>query len=64
MSWRGWHQREVQIAYAIGKAEPLSINVETSGTGIDDDKIAYDYQQVFDLRPRAIIHQLVAEAYL
>ena len=50
---------EVQIAYAIGKAEPLSINVETFGTGvIDDDKIAAAISKVFDLRPRAIIHQL------
>jgi len=50
---------EVQIAYAIGKAEPLSVNVETFGTGvIDDDKIAAAISKVFDLRPRAIIHQL------
>ncbi len=45
--------------YAIGKAEPLSVNVETFGTGvIDDDKIAAAINKVFDLRPRAIIHQL------
>lgn len=50
---------EVQIAYAIGKAEPLSVNVETFGTGvIEDDKIAAAISKVFDLRPRAIIHQL------
>ena len=50
---------EVQIAYAIGKAEPLSVNVETFGTGVvDDDKIAAAISKVFDLRPRAIIHQL------
>ena len=50
---------EVQIAYAIGKAEPLSVNVETFGTGtVDDEKIAEAISKVFDLRPRAIIHEL------
>jgi S-adenosylmethionine synthetase len=50
---------EVQIAYAIGKAKPLSVNVETFGTGVlEDDKIAAAITRVFDLRPRAIIHQL------
>lgn len=50
---------EVQIAYAIGETNPLSINVETFGTGvIEDDKIAEAIDKVFDLRPRAIIHDL------
>lgn len=50
---------EVQLAYAIGVAEPLSVNVETFGTGtVDDDKIAEAITKVFDLRPRAIIHEL------
>ena len=50
---------EVQIAYAIGEPRPLSINVETFGTGvIEDDKIADAINKVFDLRPRAIIHDL------
>ena len=50
---------EVQFAYAIGIARPLSINVETFGTGVvDDEKIAAAISQVFDLRPRAIIHDL------
>jgi S-adenosylmethionine synthetase len=50
---------EVQLAYAIGVARPLSINVETFGTGVvDDEKIAEAISQVFDLRPRAIIHDL------
>jgi S-adenosylmethionine synthetase len=50
---------EVQLAYAIGVARPLSINVETFGTGVvDDDKIAEAISKVFDLRPRAIIHDL------
>lgn len=50
---------EVQLAYAIGVPEPLSINVETFGTGtVDDEKIAEAISQVFDLRPRAIIRDL------
>ena len=50
---------EVQLAYAIGVAQPLSINVETFGTGtIEDDKIAEAIGKVFDLRPRAIIRDL------
>ena len=50
---------EVQVSYAIGVSHPLSINVETFGTGaVDDEKIAQAITQVFDLRPRAIIHDL------
>jgi len=50
---------EVQISYAIGRADPLSVNVETFDTGIvEDEKIAHAITQVFDLRPRAIIHDL------
>jgi len=50
---------EVQLAYAIGVAEPLSVNVETFGTGtVDDEQIAEAITKVFDLRPRAIIHEL------
>ena len=50
---------EIQVAYAIGVARPLSINVETFGTGkIDDDKIADLVSQTFDLRPGAIIRDL------
>jgi S-adenosylmethionine synthetase len=50
---------EVQLAYAIGVAEPLSINVETFGTGtITDDQIAAVIEQTFDLRPGAIIRDL------
>ncbi len=50
---------EVQIAYAIGMAEPVSVSVETFGTS----KISYEktidiINQVFDLRPAAIIEQL------
>src|SRR5512137_265817 len=50
---------EIQLAYAIGVAHPLSINVETFGTGtVDDEKIAKAISQVFDLRPGAIIRDL------
>ena len=50
---------EVQVAYAIGVARPVSLMVETFGTGrIDDARIAELVQQHFDLRPRAIIASL------
>jgi S-adenosylmethionine synthetase len=50
---------EIQVAYAIGVAHPLSINVETFGTGkIDDEKIAKIVSDVFDLRPGAILRDL------
>jgi len=50
---------EIQIAYAIGVARPLSINVETFGTGvIPDEKIAALISRHFDLRPGAIIRDL------
>ena len=50
---------EIQVAYAIGVAHPLSINVETFGTGaIEDDEIALLVKNHFDLRPGAIIRDL------
>ena len=50
---------EVQVAYAIGVAHPLSVNVETFGTAkIADDKIAALINESFDLRPGAIIRDL------
>lgn len=50
---------EIQVAYAIGVAHPLSINVETFGTGlIADEKIAELILANFDLRPGAIIRDL------
>ena len=50
---------EIQLAYAIGVARPLSINVETFGTGkIADEKIAQIINENFDLRPGAIIRDL------
>ncbi len=50
---------EIQVAYAIGVAHPLSVNVETFGTGcIPDERIAELVLQHFDLRPGAIIRDL------
>jgi len=50
---------EVQVAYAIGVAHPLSVNVETFGTAkIADEKIAALVTEFFDLRPGAIIRDL------
>ncbi|MGD0488034.1 MAG: methionine adenosyltransferase [Syntrophorhabdales bacterium] len=50
---------EVQLAYAIGVARPVSVNVDTQGTAkISPDKIAQIITEVFDLRPRKIIEKL------
>ncbi|MBT3314046.1 MAG: methionine adenosyltransferase [Anaerolineae bacterium] len=50
---------EIQVAYAIGVAHPLSVNVETFGTGvISDEHIAELVSEHFDLRPGAIIRDL------
>jgi S-adenosylmethionine synthetase len=50
---------EVQIAYAIGRAEPVSLMIDTSRTSkIPPDQIAKIIGEVFDLRPRAIIKYL------
>ena len=50
---------EVQVAYAIGVAEPVSIMVHTFGTGVVPDQALEDaVREVFDLRPRAIIDAL------
>jgi S-adenosylmethionine synthetase len=50
---------EIQVAYAIGVAHPLSVNVETFGTGaIPDERIAALILEHFDLRPGAIIRDL------
>ena len=50
---------EVQVAYAIGVAHPLSVNVETFGTArVADEKIATLINEFFDLRPGAIIRDL------
>src|SRR5207248_11373754 len=50
---------EVQVAYAIGKAEPVGLFIETFGTETaDPDRIAEAISQTFDLRPAAIIRDL------
>jgi len=50
---------EVQVAYAIGVAHPVSIMVETFGTNVvDEDRIAQAVREVFDLRPAAIARDL------
>ena len=50
---------QIQVAYAIGVAEPVSLNVNTFGTGnISEDKIAKLLREHFDFRPAAIIRDL------
>jgi S-adenosylmethionine synthetase len=50
---------EVQVAYAIGVAQPMGVYVHTFGTGkIEDEKLAAYVMEKFDMRPRAIIEQL------
>ncbi|HEY8092930.1 MAG TPA: methionine adenosyltransferase, partial [Acidimicrobiales bacterium] len=50
---------EVQVAYAIGVAQPVSILVETFGTStVEPDRIEQAVREVFDLRPAAIINEL------
>jgi S-adenosylmethionine synthetase len=50
---------EVQVAYAIGKAEPVGLFIDTFGTGVLDDlKLQDAVNEVFDLRPAAIIRDL------
>ena len=50
---------QIQLAYAIGVAQPVSILVETFGTGVvSDDALSKAVEQVFDFRPAAIIREL------
>jgi len=50
---------EIQLAYAIGVAKPVSIEIETFGTGkVDEETLVRIVQKVFDLRPGAIIRDL------
>jgi S-adenosylmethionine synthetase len=52
---------EIQVAYAIGVARPLSINVDTYGTGVKEDnelQAILESGSVFDFRPSAIIREL------
>jgi S-adenosylmethionine synthetase len=49
----------VQVAYAIGKAHPVGVFVQTFGTGVlPDERIQEAVLEVFDLRPAAIIRDL------
>lgn len=53
------HEVEVQIAYAIGRAAPLAVNIDTYGTGVvSDDLLRRAALNVFDFRPGAIIDRL------
>ena len=53
------HRCQVQLAYAIGVAEPVSVNVTTFGTGtVSDETLEKAVKRVFDLRPTAIIRDL------
>jgi len=50
---------EVQVAYAIGIAHPLSVMINTFGTGtVDEEKLASAVREVFDLRPKGIVQNL------
>jgi len=49
---------EVQLAYAIGVAEPVSIMVDTFGTGVLEEKIEQQIRQIFDAKPSGIIRTL------
>ena len=54
---------EVELAYAIGVAHPISVMVDTNGSGIvDDDVLASVVQEVFPLKPAAIIEHLLLRA--
>ena len=53
------HKCEIQVAYAIGVADPLSVNVDTYGTGIiPDSELEQLVRKVFDMRPAALIEEL------
>ncbi|HEX9108174.1 MAG TPA: methionine adenosyltransferase domain-containing protein, partial [Longimicrobiales bacterium] len=50
---------EIQVAYAIGVAEPVSVRADTFGTGVVPDEVIQDaVREVFDLKPRSIIQAL------
>jgi S-adenosylmethionine synthetase len=50
---------EIQLAYAIGKAEPLAVNIDTFGTGkVSDNELKDAVLKVFDFRPAEIIRRL------
>lgn len=51
-------EAEVQLSYAIGVAEPISIHVETKGKSVDEEKLASFIRNNFDLTPKGIIESL------
>ena len=52
-------QCEIQLAYAIGVAHPMSVMVDTAGTGkVSDEKLVEIIRENFDLRPAGIINML------
>lgn len=54
---------EIQVAYAIGKANPVSVDIDTHGTGIvSDERLSEVVRKVFDFRPMAIIRSLGLDA--
>ncbi len=54
---------QIQVAYAIGKAKPVSVDINTHGTGVfSDEKIAEIVNKIFDFRPKAIINNLKLNA--
>lgn len=56
---------EIQLAYAIGVAKPVSISVETFETGkINDEEIVSIVEKVFDLRPGAIMGVRITDLYI
>jgi S-adenosylmethionine synthetase len=53
------HRLQLQVAYAIGSAHPVSLSLETFGTAqVDPIRLEDVVRQVFDFRPAAIIHNL------
>jgi S-adenosylmethionine synthetase len=53
------HKVEIQLAYAIGVAQPVSISVDTFGTGtVSEAKLTEAIRKIFDLRPAGIIEML------
>ena len=56
---RNWEEIQIQLAYAIGVAEPVSINVQTLGTGtLSDQEIVKLIRDCFELTPEGIIREL------
>ena len=58
---------QIEIAYAIGVARPVSVHVDTMGTGVmDDERLAGIVEELFDMRPARIIEKLglLAPIYL